>query len=395
MPFVVWVILYCAVLWGVFGALLGAVAPNLRAHLGVSFDQIGWLMALWTSGGAVGSFMGGAVAKSISPQRLLVIYSGLVLICLGGVLLAPNFASLALAFFCIAVFETALFTLGHGLLAEVSDDPEERTRVISLVDVAYSSGTILSPLLVSAVLWFANHWRAPYAVFGLLAVGLFVLTLQRQHLAGVAFRTSSDVPAERVTEGYRQLAREPLVLAVCTAGIFSGLVEWGQYFWFVSYASTSLGLTEQSARMALGGLMVGMAAGRIWQAFWHSRWRMGQKLQGLSLMAALALATMASLPKDTPIYMLTGFNFLAGLGVSVGFPILLGSALKAFPHQAPRLSALLMVSFTLGSQMAALLLGYLAEHAGLRSVYGFLTLAALALSWAVWHLNKRLVTTLS
>lgn len=390
LPFVAWIILYCAVLWGVFGALLGAVTPNLRAQMGFSFDQIGWLMALWTSGGALGSFLGGAVAKRFAPQRLLSTYSGLVLLALMGVLLAPGFATLALALVLIAVFETALFTLGHGLLAEISDDPEERTRVISLVDVGYSAGSIVSPLLVSSVLLFTPWWRAPYAVFGVLAITLWCLTQQRRRLARVRFRQHEEHQADAAPQGYLYLLRQPLVRSVCIAGLFSGLVEWGQYFWFVSYASAGLGLHEQAARLALGGLMVGMTTGRIWQAFWHSRWTMGQKLQRLSWLAAVALAALACVPQGVSLLALGGLNFLAGLGVSVGFPILLGSALRGFASQAPRLSALLMVSFTLGSQVAALLLGYLAEHAGLRAAYAALALGGLVLCVGVWNLNRQL-----
>ena len=53
LPYVAWIILYCALTWGIFGALLGAVTPNLRAQMGVSFQQMGWLMAIWSAGGAV------------------------------------------------------------------------------------------------------------------------------------------------------------------------------------------------------------------------------------------------------------------------------------------------------------------------------------------------------
>lgn len=394
LPFVAWIILYCAVLWGIFGALLGAVTPNLREQMGFSFDQVGWLMALWTSGGAVGSLLGGAIAKRFLPRRLLRAYSSAVVVALMGLLLAPGFVSLAVCMVLIAVFETALFTLGHGLLSEISDDAEERTRIISLVDVSYSTGTILSPLVVSAVLLLTPWWRAPYAVFGLLAVSLWVLTLQKQRLQNAAFRQHSDpsTDAQKLqdTQGYVQLLRQPLIKRVCAAGLFSGFVEWGQYFWFVSYASLGLGLGNQSARLALGFLMVGMTLGRLWQAFVPSRWSMGQKLQGLSVLSALALTGMTLLPQQTGFPILALLNFLAGLGVSVGFPVLLGSALQGYPAQAPRLSAILMITFTVGSQMAALLLGYLAEIWGLRAVYGLLACGAVALCFAVWWLAKYL-----
>jgi fucose permease len=387
LPFVAWIILYCAVVWGVFGALLGAVAPNLRAQMGLSFDQIGWLMALWTSGGALGSVLGGAVAKRFAAQRLLSAYAALVLLGVAGVMVAPGFVTLAFSLVVIAVFETALFTLGHGLMAEVSDDPEERTRIISLMDVAYSAGSIVSPLLVMGVLLLTPWWRAPYAVFGALAIGLWWMTQQRARLAHVAFREHASATDDG-PRGYRDLLGRRLVRRVLVAGVFSGFIEWGQYFWFVSYASTALGQTEQSARFALGFLMAGMTVGRIWQAFVHSRWTMRQKLQGLSALATLALLALWAMPAGAPLSAIAVVNFLSGLGVSVGFPILLGTALRGHPEHAPRLSALLMIAFTVGAQLAALLLGYLAEGAGLRLAYGVLAMGSVVLLFAVWRLNR-------
>lgn len=393
LPYVAWVILYCAVTWGVFGALLGAVTPNLRAQMGVSFQQMGWLMAIWSAGGAVGSLLGGAIAKRVPPRRLLRAYTAGVVVALAGVLLAPSFGWLALCMVTIATFETALFTVGHGLLAEMSDDPEQRTRIISLVDVGYSLGTVLSPLMAAAVLAANPSWRGPYLVFGLMALMMLALTLQRRYLREVAFKThhapGPGAAQPRPALDYGGLLRQPVVRWVLFAGVCSGLCEWGQYFWFVSFAAEALGEHEQTARMALGFLMGGMVTGRIWQAFVHSRWSMEQKIQGLGGLAAAALMAIWLTPADAPFAWLALCNYLTGLGVSVGFPILLGIALRGFPQEAPRLSALLMIAFTVGAQIAALGMGELAEHHGLRAAYAVLVMAALGFFGAAWMLGRR------
>lgn len=392
LPFVAWIILYCALTWGIFGALLGAVTPNLRAQMGVSFQQMGWLMAVWSAGGAVGSLLGGAIAKRFPPRRLLRIYTAAVVMSLVGVLLAPGFVWLAVCMVTIATFETALFTVGHGLLAEISDDPEQRARTISLVDVAYSLGTMFSPLMAAVVLAANPSWRGPYVVFGLMAVVMLALTLQRRRLRDVAFRTdqahTASTGQQRPPLDYAGLLRQPLVRWVLLAGVCSGLSEWGQYFWFVSFATDALGEHEQTARLALGFLMAGMVTGRIWQAFVHSRWRMEQKILGLGALAALAITGVWLSPAEPPFVWLALCNYLTGLGVSVGFPILLGIALRGFPQEAPRLSALLMIAFTIGAQIAALLMGELAENLGMRAAYAVLVAAALGFVACAWRLGK-------
>lgn len=393
LPYVAWIILYCALTWGIFGALLGAVTPNLRAQMGVSFQQMGWLMAIWSAGGAVGSLLGGAIAKRFPPRRLLRAYTAAVVVALAGVLLAPSFGWLAFFMVTIATFETALFTVGHGLLAELSDEPEQRARIISLVDVGYSLGTMFSPLMAAAVLAANPNWRGPYVVFGFMALVMLLMTLQRRHLRSVAFR-SDHAHAEATGQvhqplDYGGLLRQPVVRWVLFAGVCSGLCEWGQYFWFVSFATEALGESDQVARMALGFLMAGMVTGRVWQAFVHSRWSMEQKIQGLGALAALAITGVWLSPADAPFVWLALCNYLTGLGVSVGFPILLGIALRGFPQEAPRLSALLMISFTVGAQIAALLMGELAEHFGLRAAYAVLVAAALSFFGAAWVLARQ------
>ncbi len=421
LPFVGWLFLYCALLWGTFGALLGAVTPNLRAQMGVSFQEVGWLMAVWSGGGVIGSLLGGAVAKRWAPRKLLLVYTVLVVASLAGVLLASTFFWLAVFMVSIATFETALFTLGHGLLAEISDDPEQRTRIIGLIDVAYSLGTMISPLLVTASLGLSASWRAPYAVFGVLLLGMLYMSLQTRRLSAVQFRASgrpAAAPDRVVTQaadvdpalapaqvevlpqaddesahGYLGLLRQPVVRWMVLAGICAGLCEWGQYFWFVSYAHETLGVEEQSARLVLGFLMAGMVTGRIWQAFFPSRFSMDQKIQGLGVLAVVSLWALWLTPAGSPLAWLALCNFGAGLGVSVAFPILLGIALRAFAHDAPRLSALLMIAIALGSQVAGVLMGGLAQWMGLRVAYGTLALGSAAFVYCVWRLVRHVRLT--
>jgi predicted MFS family arabinose efflux permease len=275
----------------------------------------------------------------------------------------------------------------------MSDEPEQRARIISLVDVAYSLGTVISPLMAAAVLAAHPSWRGPYAMFGLMALVMLLLTLQRRHLREVAFRVDhvhTETSGEpRPPLDYGGLLRQPLVRWVLFAGVCSGLCEWGQYFWFVSFATEALGERDQTARLALGFLMAGMLTGRIWQAFVHSRWSMEQKIQGLGALAAIALTGVWLSPADAPFAWLALCNYFTGLGVSVGFPILLGIALRGFPQEAPRLSALLMIAFTVGAQIAALAVGELAEHFGLRVAYAVLVAAALGFFGAAWVLAGR------
>jgi fucose permease len=248
-------------------------------------------------------------------------------------------------------------------------------------------------------------------VFGILVLGMLFMTFQTRRLSKVQFRGHngpapvSPDPAQveaqghahqpvapAIDLGYLGLLKQPVVRWVLLAGICAGLSEWGQYFWFVSYANETLGVDEQSARLVLGFLMVGMVTGRTWQAFFHSRFTMDQKIQGLGVLAGVSLWALWLTPAGATLAWLALCNFGAGLGVSVAFPILLGIALRAFAHDAPRLSALLMIAIALGSQIAGVLMGGLAQWLGLRAAYGTLALASAAFVYCVWRLVRLLQT---
>jgi fucose permease len=74
--------------------------------------------------------------------------------------------------------------------------------------------------------------------------------------------------------------------------------------------------------------------------------------------------------------------------VSVCFPILLGIALRSLPREAPGLSALLMIVFSVGAQVAAVLMGAMAEQWGLRAAYAVLVAAAVGFVLCAWRLSS-------
>jgi MFS family permease len=120
----------------------------------------------------------------------------------------------------------------------------------------------------------------------------------------------------------------------------------------------------------------------------HSDWSLRQRLWRLNLIALVGVALSVLWPGHGWFGLYALGNFLLGLGIGVGFPILLSLMIDEQPAQASRLSGLLMVSFTLGAQAAGLLIGVLNDRFGVRAGYAVLLLAALALTAAAWRLCR-------
>ena len=79
-------------------------------------------------------------------------------------------------------------------------------------------------------------------------------------------------------------------------------------------------------------------------------------------------------------------NFLFGLGVGVVFPVLLALMIDGLPAQASKLSALLMIGYSVGSQLAGVVVGSLSDWVGLHAAYASLLLVVLAFTAVVWRI---------
>lgn len=394
-PYLAWVVIYTAFCWGMFAAILGSVTPELRQELG-NYQALGWLMTAWASGSIVGAMQGGRLAQRLAARKLFLNYCGLALLALLLIVFASNVWLLMIGFFCIAILEAALITLGHSILARVYTEPQARGRVLSLVDVAFSAGNLATPLIVIGLQTFSDSWRLPYQLFFIPLIAALVLFWSHRPTPGEspqALRTSGGptgtaTPTAPQPMSYLQLLRKPVLAWSMAAGMLGGFMEWAQYFWYVTYGIDVQHLSPNAARISLQFFIAGMVASRCWQAFWHSNWTLQQKLWRLNLLALAGLAMTVLLPAHgwMPAYALG--NFLFGLGNGVVFPALLAVMINHVPSQAARLSALLMIGFTLGAQMAGAVLGFAADWLGVHAAYSALLIAAVGFVGVTWYLRR-------
>ena len=394
-PFVGWAVTFAALCFGLFAAILGAVTPELRDELG-SYQRMGVLMMAWASGGVVGAFQGGRLAHMYRPRPLFLGYFSFALLALLLIVWSPHFSLMLIGFFCMAVVVSATLTLAHGILAEVYTEPTARARVISLIDVAFSAGTVITPAIIIGLHQFSTSWRLPYQLYfiplGLAMLLFFPTKAFLQVKSHVADHADGDVKVQ--SQSYLSLARVPTIMWCMAAGVFAGFIEWGQYFWTVSYGIQSQGVSANAARLGLQSFVAGMLVARCWQAFFHSNLGLHQKLWRLNLLALLGLGVSVLLPQHGMPWLFSLSNFLFGLGTGVAFPMLLSLMINAAPTQSSKLSALLMISFTLGAQLAGLFIGNLADWTSVQIAYSTLLGGLVLFTVAVWMIRYRTAKSL-
>lgn len=404
-PTLGWVILYASLALGIFANLLGVLTPRVQAAFALDYRQMSFLMGLLTVGSLVGAILGGDIAKRFNQRRLLLLYVSLMLVFVAILVTTQNYLIFTIAYTAMGVVDAALFTIAHSLLARMSQDEEHRTRMLSLADVGFSFGALLAPVWVSLILAWKAEWQQPYIFFlALLAVLWLALSPKSFYPAVSAPAAITNVATDTAHQPQRNIyltiLSSPMIILVMLAYIFLGFIEWGQAFWLTSYVTKGLNLSESSANSSIFFLMLGMLVGRVWHAFLASRWSAQQKLQGLALLCLFGVVMQNVFGLSgwvtNAIYLFWFFSFLIGLGMSVAFPILLGQMIEIFPEQASRLSALAVICISLGSSLAALLVGYIAEWVGMRLaflVFIGATLAYVAFVTALLRQRKRLASS--
>ncbi|TXH67408.1 MAG: MFS transporter [Thiothrix sp.] len=377
-PILAWVILYASLAVGIFGNLLGIMTPRVQAHFALDYTQMSFLMSLITVGSLFGAILGGDIAKRFDQRILLLIYTSIMLLLVLVLVTTAHYWVFVVAYTGMGVLDAALFTIAHSLLARMSQNEEHRTRMLSLADVGFSLGALFAPVWVSLILAWKSQWQQPYLLFTVfMVILLLAFSPKRFYPAAPSTPAKADIDDPTASSNqlsvYLSILRQPIILLVLGAYLCLGFVEWGQAFWLTSYVTKGLNLSEASANSSIFFLMLGMLIGRVWHAFLASRWSAQQKLQGLAILCLVGVITQNILGLsgwvNVAIYLFWLCSFLVGLGMSVAFPILLGQMIELFPEQASRLSALSVICISLGSSIAALLVGYLAEVFGMRLAF--------------------------
>ena len=390
-PALGWVILYASLAVGILGNLLGILTPRIQDHFVLDYSQMSLLMSLITVGSLIGAVLGGDIAKRFNQRCLLLLYTSLMLGLVLVLVTTQSYWIFTLAYVGLGVLDAALFTLAHGLLSKMSQNDEHRTRMLSLADVGFSFGALFAPVWVSLILSLKSAWEQPYIFFISFLVLLLLAFSPKSFYTSIqsapAVHDSNVSQQQNQLNVYLKILTQPMILLALLAYVFLGFIEWGQAFWLTSYVTKGLGLSETSANSSIFFLMLGMLLGRIWHAFLASRWSAQQKLQGLALLCLFGIIMQNVLGLSgwvqVALYLFWACSFLIGLGMSVAFPILLGQMIELFPEQASRLSALAVISISLGSSIAALLVGFLAEGLGMRLAFTAFIAAALVYVGAV------------
>ncbi|WP_188909212.1 MFS transporter [Salinarimonas ramus] len=349
--------------WGVLGVLVGSILPEVTADLALSSFEAGLIFVVWSFGFATGSAAAERLLRLAAAHRLLLVLSTATGIAALAQTQAPTFLVFGALYTALGLFGGAVFTASHTLFGTLF--PARRTSALGVLDLVFSGGNIVAPLLVVGLVASEASWRVS---FGLIGAAFLVCALAFAFGGRAAAAESAasdadaqDTPGAEATKAAAAKPADKALLAALAAGAFGlGATEWAQHVWFVTFALEA-GADDAFARIALSTFTAGMVAARIAAIALGDRMRSAIVVRGLLALALAGHAAMLTAPGGVPLLVA---NLALGLGVGAMLPVFLGLAMDTDPARAAASSAVMIVSLTIGGQLASFTVGTLAEFFG-------------------------------
>jgi MFS transporter, FSR family, fosmidomycin resistance protein len=349
--------------------------PIIGAELGLSFSQIGLIMSCQYLAGAVANVPGGALVDTVGRKGLLMAVS---LFWVGFPYLLMGFThSYLMLLVCVVMVgignslwhPTAIPTLARRY-------PERKGLVLSLHGMGGNAGDAIAPLVIGTLLALFS-WREVVmlnVVPGLVMSALLLVFLGTLQLGSKKTAAPGDeAPRQSLAEygrGLRQLLGNRSLMLLSTSGAFRSMTQNALLTFLPLYLARELGYSVMLIGASMFALQAaGLAAAPI---AGHLSDRLGRRRVTMTSMAmtAVVLVSMAFAGKSP---MFIAFIAVLGFVLYALRPVLQAWLLESTPKNMGGSSiGILFGAQSLGSSIAPLVGGVIADHFGLGATFYFL-----------------------
>lgn len=331
----------------------------MRAALGLTYTEIGWITGLAQVGFLAGAFVCARLVRWMGAVRLILASVAACGACLALMPLVANAVQIALL---MVVTGCAAATVWVPMVAVVQGGIAARHqgKVLGLLSSGTAYGLFLNGFSTPALLPLGG-WKLVWVFSAVLTFSLLAWGVVRLRVGPAA---ASSVDAQRTHSagdmGWRAVVRDRLAVVVLLLMLLNGIACMPTMNYLVSFLREELGYSAESAGWAwstigfvgmFGGLAMGALADRISVARALS---LSYVLLGVCTALFLHHASLAEVLVGAALFGLV-FNSIFGLVpafVSLSFD----------GHKATAVFALSNVALGLGSMLGNLLGGLLREQ---------------------------------
>ena len=357
--------------------LLGPSIPAIVQDLGITYSQAGLFFTMLSMGSLFGTTIG-AIASDYINRKLLFFYFALALV-LGLILVGfiRMYVLLLFLIFGFSLLGSPIGAIGQSIMLGMY--PKKREKYLSIQTMFAALGSFVAPLLVSLNFTLHLGWRWPFVQTGILASVLCLAVL---------FVRIPSASSDTSRLPIKEIFRNKKVIFCSLVIFFSIAVDIGFSYWLAEYFKTELGVNIRLSSAVVGIYLAGVITGRSLVPVLLKRFHTCRIIQFALIIALASLL----------LFLFTPFNaikavlcYTYGLGIAPLFPLMMATGAGTYPKQPGAVTGFLFGWMSLGGMVFPLLIGRLAETAGIERSYLFNAAVCLGLliSISLWYRRNR------
>ena len=225
---------YIFVLFGISIIVVDPLIPIISEEMGVGFDEIGLAFFIGSVAALIANFIAGRLSDSVDIKKLVLL--GLFLLFLGFVIFGAylNYAIFIIVIIFLRIGFGIIDTSVHSFSSKLFK--KNISQVFLKLDIAWYSGAVLGPLIISGILYFDFLPRYIFFIFAFIYV-IFIFIFYKicpDREAGVGVSSQNNDIADSHKSSLKVLKDPVVIMASLVLFLFLGSIM-GLTTWLTTY----------------------------------------------------------------------------------------------------------------------------------------------------------------
>jgi MFS transporter, FHS family, glucose/mannose:H+ symporter len=335
-------------LFALFFLIVSPILLEIGMDTGYETGSLSLIFTLYTVGGITGQLT--SVFYTRIFKRLNIILGGYFILLPITVTLYFNryLLTFYILYFIAGYIMGLIWIQANTNIFESPVNNKDRLTTIALT--FYPLGAFIGPVIASFIVKNNFNWRSIYGVlifFIIITMVLFIFITRKR-----TYFSKHSGTKVKISEIFKNKFNNILLLVISTAIITYCLSETVISTWAPTFFRIARSFDVQSAGLIVSFFWISIIIGRIIVSSLTGRINSNYIMLGLSLVAVISTIFALHLDSDLLIFITI---FIAGLGFSGLFPLLVSSGNKIFNEGKELIATILFAASNIGVSLAPFL----------------------------------------
>ena len=337
---------------GITWALIGPLIPIISKDLGVGLDFIGTALSISVFGLFITSLITGSLIEVFGFKK--IIFLGSLLSAFGslGLFFSYNYTIFLISYFILQIGTGIIFVAIFSLIGSYYS--RKRTSSLIKVVIGNALALIISPLLVSGMLFMNLGWRFLYIYIFILQVALLVWLL----FLKIPKKVKIKGALKSLFNISKKISSNPYFILFCILVFIHSAVMNTFFTWFTTYFST-LNINLDISSLFLAGYGVAVLVGMLLK---NKMIKHIKEKRVLLFGVTISFLALVGVFFCSNLIFKNILIFIFGMAIAGNFTITFSISTGLFPEYTNSASGFLVASANLGIMIFQYLGGYFSQN---------------------------------